>query len=107
MNDKRKTIGPFCRDCNGIMWVTMRYQYHQVLCIETVDQYLNIPHTATKLWVTLTKCRPIHNDALRVQLSRTGYVRLDGSRRQHFVLHYTRTVATGFGKCFYATFYWE
>lgn len=103
---KMKTIGPMTLDeCDhwGLPFLPL-------LCDNELRRRFNIPKSAIELWVTLTKSRPKHRDAIRVRFSgRYGvHARLDfGINDDVYILGNMRAEAKGFGSDFYATIYYE
>lgn len=99
---KQKTIGPMTLDDGD--WVAPSSAW---LCSEVLRERFNIPNTATKLWVTATKHRPRHGDAIRVRLDSWGYARLDDTKEADVYMPWgMREAANDFGEDFYATIYY-
>ena len=101
---KTKTIGPM--ELNFGDWILPLPSW-ACLCDDVVREHFNIPDTATKLWVTLTKQRPKHPDAIRVRWDMAGTARLDNDKRaNHYICWPMRREAIGFGNDFYATIHY-
>jgi len=105
MSIKNKTIGPMSQDIDGY-WILEDGSF---LCGDVLRERFNIPKTATRLWVTLTKHRPKHHDAIRVRWDRAGNTRLDDDTDENecYIVYCMRKRAEGFGFDFYATIYYE
>ncbi len=101
---KTKTIGPMTRYFGG--WKVQ--PFGASLCGDALGRRFDIPRVATKLWVTLTKHRPKHPDAIHVVFPggwcSGGRVRFDGQRRGATYIRYRMCdEAQDFGSDFYAT----
>lgn len=100
---KTKTIGPMKLDGFGY-W---RLNPASLLCGDTLRKRFNIPIAANQLWVTLTKHRPKHRDAIRVRYTAYCHVRLDRGTALHYIVAGMRIEAADFGDDFYATIYYK
>ena len=104
MSIKVKTIGPMTLQ-SGCQW---GFESGGLVCNDALRQRFNIPLTAKRLWVTLTKHCPDHRDAIRVRLNGLRYARLDNAREYDmYILDRMLNEAADFGDDFYATIYYE
>ena len=104
MTTASKTIGPMTLDSDND-WMLNPLAH---LCGATMRNRFNIPNSATKLWVKLTKCRPPHGDAIRVRFNCHGEARLDNDLTFDFyIVRHIREQASNFNNDFYATIYYE
>ena len=110
MTTASKTIGPMTRkdSCGDPYW---RCDGVPILCDAQIRHLVNVPASASKLWVELTKRKPSHPDAFRV----TGFswdclvARFDGNTPLSLTVHATIILRCFLGStdyC-YATIYYE
>lgn len=103
----KKTIGPMTLN-SSIDWGTSDYYADVFICKAGLRRWFNVPKTAEKLWIVLTKYCPSHGDATRVRCAEFSYyARLDKSAGRVEIYHNLHNAIMAFAPDCYATVYYE